>query len=379
MSRRALTVVQAVPRLESGGVERGTVEVVEALVSRGHRAVVASAGGPMVREVEAAGGEHVEMPVAAKSPATLLSVRKMRRLLRDVRADVLHARSRVPGWVCWLAWRGMSAAERPRFVTTVHGLHSVGWYSSVMMKGEVVVAVSEAARRYVLENYRVDASRVRVIHRGVDPDAFPHGFEPGAAWRAEWGRAFPGVRFGEGDRRVLTMIGRLTRLKGHHAFLDLVSRLAGEGIDVHGLIVGGEDPRRAAYARELRERVAREGLGERVTFTGHRGDIREIAAASDAVCALSSTPESFGRSALEALRLGTPVLGWDHGGVGEVLRAVWPEGAVPLGDVESLAARARGLLKGDRAVVPPTELFTKRAMLEAIVGLYEELAGGGAR
>jgi len=374
VSGRALTVVQAVPRLESGGVERGTVEVVEALAARGHRAVVASAGGPMVREVESAGGEHVEMPLAKKSPLTLLSVRRMRRLLRDVGADIVHARSRVPGWVTYLAWRGMGA-DRPRFVTTVHGLHSVGRYSSVVARGEVVVAVSEAARRYVLENYRVDESRVRVIHRGVDPEAFPHGFEPGDAWRAEWARAFPGVRFGEGERRVLTMIGRLTRLKGHHAFLDLVSRLDGEGIDVHGLIVGGEDPRRAGYARELRERVAREGLGERVTFTGRRGDIKEIAAASDAVCALSSTPESFGRSALEALRLGTPVLGWDHGGVGEVLRAVWPGGAVPLGDGEALAARARGLLSGDRVVVPPTELFTKRAMLDAIVGLYEELAG----
>jgi len=169
VSARRLTVVQALPRLESGGVERGTVEVVEELAQRGHRAIVVSAGGPMVEEITRAGGEHVTMGVAKKSPFTLARAHKLRRLLRETHADVLHARSRVPAWVCLFALRGMDDATRPRFVTTVHGLNSVSRYSEVMTRGDLVIAVSESAERHVTRNYpRLDPSRVRVIRRGVE-------------------------------------------------------------------------------------------------------------------------------------------------------------------------------------------------------------------
>ncbi len=125
--------------------------------------------------------------------------------------------------------------------------------------------------------------------------------------------------------------GRITRLKGHEEFLTLIGQLSQRGRNVHGLIVGGDDPRRAGYSDELRQRVQALGLSDRVTFTGHRSDIREIYAASRAVLSLSTQPESFGRSVLEALAIGTPVLGFDHGGVGEVLGELNPQGLVPWG------------------------------------------------
>ncbi len=366
---RPLTVVQILPRLDAGGVERGTLEVAEALAQRGHRAIVVSAGGGLVDELERLGGEHVTLPVAAKSPLTLRAVRPLRRVLRETHADILHARSRVPAWVAHLAWKKMPASTRPRFVTTVHGLHSVSGYSAIMTRGEAVVAVSRAAEQYIFENYpATPRERVRVIHRGVDPSEFPHGFRPSAEWTREWEGEFPHLA----GKRLIAIIGRLTRLKGHHEFLTLLARL--RDTDAHGVIVGGEDPRRLAYARELRERVEREGLSDRITFTGHRSDAREIAAISDLVVSLSSKPESFGRSVLEALRLGTPVLGWDHGGVGEVLGAVYPQGAVPLGDEDALAERAAAALVAPRQTVPPSEKFTKQEMLEKILAMYGELA-----
>ena len=372
MSARPLTVVQALPRLESGGVERGTVEVAGELMRLGHRAIVLSAGGPMVVEIERAGGEHVTMNVAKKSPLTLATARELRRLLRETHADVLHARSRVPAWVCLFALRGMKPDERPRFVTTVHGLNSVNRYSEIMTRGELVVAVSDAAKRHVTESYPLlDPARVRVIHRGVDPEEYPHGYTPSAQWLERWRNDFPQLA----GARLLTTIGRLTRLKGHHEFITLLGGLTEERADVRGLIVGGEDPRRLAYARELRARIEREGLSDRVILAGHRSDAREIASISRAVCCLSSTPESFGRTALEALRLGTPVLGWDHGGVGEILREVYPDGAVPLNDRDALARRASALIASEKQPVRPFDAFTKREMLEKIIALYEEVAG----
>jgi glycosyltransferase involved in cell wall biosynthesis len=174
---------------------------------------------------------------------------------------------------------------------------------------------------------------------------------------------------------MLAIIGRLTRLKGHHDFLTMMSRLRERSVDAAGAIVGGEDPRRRRYARELRERVARERLGDRVVLTGERRDVREIAAEARIVLALSTKPESFGRATLEALRLGTPVLGYDHGGVGEILSAVYPEGAVPLGDVGELTDRAAKLIAAPKRLAAPTGRFTKREMLERTLALYEELAG----
>ena len=163
-----LTVVQLLPALESGGVERGTLEVGKALVDSGHRSIVVSSGGRLVEQLVANGSVHVTMPLGKKSLFTLLQVGRLRRFLREEQVDILHARSRMPAWIGWLAWRGMPVAQRPHFVTTVHGLYSVNAYSRIMTRGERVIAVSDTARRYILDNYPdVDPRRVVTIHRGV--------------------------------------------------------------------------------------------------------------------------------------------------------------------------------------------------------------------
>jgi len=365
----ALTVLQVLPALEGGGVERGTLEVAAELARRGHRALVASAGGRLVPELEAAGGSHIHLDLGRKNLLTLRLVPRLRRLLQRESVDILHARSRLPAWIAWLAWRGLDPRTRPRLVTTVHGFYSVGRYSAVMTRGERIIAVSASIRRYILENYpAVDPARVRLIYRGVDPSAFPYGYRPSAAWVAQWRRSVPGLE----GRRVLTLPGRLTRLKGHHDFFDLIAALRERGLAVHGLVVGGEDPRRREYARELRRRVAAEGLSESVTFTGHRGDVREIYAVSDLVLSLSTRPESFGRTVLEALSMGIPVAGYAHGGVGEVLEQIYPEGAVALGDRSALVERAAALLQHP-APVPRSQPFTLGRMLDETLDLYQGL------
>lgn len=369
---RRLTVVQVLPALEAGGVERGTLEVARALVEAGHRSIVVSAGGRLARRLVEEGSEHVEWPVGRKSPWTLRLVPRLRRLLARERVDILHARSRMPAWVAWLAWRGMDPHARPRFVTTVHGFYSVSRYSAVMTRGERVIAVSKAVRRYVLDHYRVDPTRVTVIHRGVDPRFYPHGYRPPQRWLDAWYRDHPRLL----DRLVLTLPGRLTRLKGHEAFVELVRRLLLERRDVHGLVVGGHEPRHAAYARALERRVREAGLAGRITFLGHREDLREIMAVSNVVLSLSEKPESFGRTTLEALSLGVPAAGWDHGGVGEILERLYPDGRVPPGDLDALARRVAALLERPPPV-PAGHPFTLRAMLDRTLALYESLCGAG--
>lgn len=366
MSETKLTVLQLLPSLESGGVERGTLEVANELVRRGHHSLVISAGGRMVEALERAGSEHITWDIGAKSPLALRFVPRLRRLLAERKIDIVHARSRMPAWVAYLAWRGMDPATRPRFITTVHGLYSVNRYSAIMTRGERIIAVSNTARDYVLANYpQVDPSRIVVIPRGVDPQEFPYGYRPSAEWLAAWYALYPQLK----DKFVITLPGRLTRLKGHEDFIMLMARLKHEGLPVHGLIVGGEDPKRKAYARALRDRVAAEGLTETITFTGQRADMREIYAASNLVLSLSNKPESFGRTVLEALSLGVPVIGYNHGGVGEILGTVFPGGAVTSGDLAALAARI-GSWHQSPPTVPATHPYTLSNMLDTTLALY---------
>ncbi len=367
---RRLTVVQLLPALESGGVERSTLEIAQALVDAGHRAIVVSNGGRLVPRLEAMGAEHVMLDIGAKSLRTLATVRPLRALLRREGVDIVHARSRLPAWVGLFALRGLDAGRRPRFVTTVHGLNSPSRYSAVMTRGERVICVSETVRGYVLQHYpATDASTLRVIPRGIDAAAFPHRIHPDADARA-WAAAQHPVLEGHGP--LLLLPGRGTRLKGHADALALTARLRSDGLDARLWLPGARGAGREGYIEELEREAAALGIGGAVAFTPPTDAIARAYAASDLVLQLSRKPEAFGRTVVEALSVGRPVLGWAHGGVGELLAQLQPDGAAPPFDIDALHARARALLA--RPAQPPATIpQTLQAMQEATLAVYAEL------
>jgi len=367
---RRLTVVQMLPALDGGGVERGTIEIAAALVREGHRAIVISEGGRLVDELEALGAEHVTLPVGRKSLLTLRYIRTVRRLLRDERVDILHLRSRLPAWIGYLAWKTMNPATRPRLVTTVHGAYSPGRYSAVMTKGERVIAVSDSIVDYIRANYpTVDPERIVRIYRGVDPDHYYPDFRPDPAWVERFFQETPQAR----DRWLLTLPGRITQIKGQLDLVEIVAGLKARGVPVHALLVGGVHPRRQDYWHRVQAAIEESGLGEDITWLGPRGDLREILSISDVVLSLTSKPESFGRTVTEALSLGRPVLGYDHGGVSEQLRAIYPRGLVPPRDL----GRAIECLLHFRANGAPTvsknNPYTIGEMKNRTLGVYQEL------
>jgi glycosyltransferase involved in cell wall biosynthesis len=367
---RRLTVVQILPALESGGVERGTLEVGKYLVEHGHRSIVISAGGRLVEQLQREGSEHVAWDVGRKSLFTLLRyVWRLRRFLREERVDILHLRSRMPAWVAYLAWKGMEPKSRPQLVTTVHGPYSVNRYSAVMTKGERIIAISGMIVDYLHEHYpEVSDERIRRIPRGVDPTQYPHGYQPPAEWLKKWQAQYPQLA----GRNIITLPARITRWKGQTDFLEVIAELVRSGHNVHGLIVGETHPRKLEFLQELQNKCAKLGLDARITFTGHRSDLREIMAVSDAVLSLSREPEAFGRVTLEALSLGRPVIAYDHGGVSEQLAAMLPDGAIAVGDIRAVAEKLRVYLQ-----TPPqvsgNVLFTLDRMLTSTWGVYLEL------
>ncbi len=367
---RRLTVVQLLPALESGGVERSTLEIAEALVRAGHRAIVVSAGGRLVPALQSLGAEHITLPIGRKALSTLRHVRTLRALLQREGVDVLHARSRLPAWIGWFALRGMAASIRPRWVTTVHGLNSASRYSRIMASGERVICVSGTVRDYVLEHYpRTPADRLRVIARGIDTSAFARTSCPDSAAR-EWAMAQHPALSGAGP--LLLLPGRGTRLKGHGDAVDLLARLRADGIDARLWLPGAREAGRERYIAELEAHVAERGVAACIAFTPPTAHISRAYAASDLVLQLSHKPEAFGRTVIEALAVGRPVLGWAHGGVGELLRELQPEGAVAPFDADALHAAATRLL-AQPPRPPDTIPHTLRSMQDATLAVYDEL------
>jgi glycosyltransferase involved in cell wall biosynthesis len=365
---RRLVVVQLLPALENGGAERSALEVARALVAAGHRSVVISAGGRMVRQLEAEGSEHVTLDIGSKSLRSLTRIGTLRRTLAAIGPDIVHARSRMPAWLAWLAMRGMR--PKPAFVTTVHGLNSPGAWSGIMIRGDRVIAVSQSVRDFLLGHYpRVDAARLTVIPRGIDPEAFPYGYRTEAAWREAFFAAYPQLA----GAPLLTLPGRGTRLKGHADAIALIAGLRERGIDARLLLLGIVEHGREAYLREMQQLAEARGVSDIVVFSPPRSDVRDVFAVSDLVLQLSSKPESFGRTVIEALSLCRPVLGYAHGGVGELLAELYPAGRVPAGDVDRLIVRAAELL-GRAPPIAPLQRYHLSDMQAAVLALYEDLA-----
>ena len=366
---KRLTIVQILPALQGGGVERGTLEVAKELVAKGHRAIVISSGGVMVEELESYGAEHVTLMVQKKSLLSLRHVKKLRKTLLEINPDVIHTRSRLPAWLTYLAWRKMPVLNRPRWLSTIHGLYSINRYSKVMTRAEKIIVVSETAKQYVLDNYPdTNEQQIKLIYRGIDPEQFPLDYVPDVSWLEQWQKQFPQLI----SKKVLTLPGRITRLKGHGIFLQLIRNLLDAGGEVHGLIVGGVHSGKERYMQEVEAEIKKLNLVEHVTFTGNRSDIREVYAVSDLIFSLSNKPESFGRTVLEPLAMGRPVIAWNYGGVGEILTAMFPQGKVSKGDNESLFEVSKQQLKAPSKPLVENP-FLLQTMLDSILELYQEM------
>jgi glycosyltransferase involved in cell wall biosynthesis len=345
------------------------MEVAKALVNAGHESIVISAGGRMVEQLETAGSRHITWDLGRKSILTLRHIRPLRRWIKQEQPDIIHLRSRLPAWIAWLACNKLPEQLRPRLVSTVHGLYSVSKYSAVMCKPERVIAVSETVQGYIRDKYSdTDMDKVLLIPRGVDPDEFPRGYQASSAWLEDWYRQYPRLK----DKKVLTLPGRLSRSKGHQDFLYLLQSLRLRGHECHGLIVGDAGAGHHSYVNELRQMVKELGLAECVTFTGPRSDMREIYAVSDLVLSLSSKPESFGRTVVESLSIGTPVVGYGHGGVNEILQNLFSQGIVPVEDSAELSNRVESLLCQERITIKDNTYLLQN-MLDATINCYDDL------
>jgi glycosyltransferase involved in cell wall biosynthesis len=326
-----LTVVQCVPALDAGGVEQTTCDIAKALVGAGHRSIVISDGGRMKPQLIADGSEHIDLNIGKKSLLTLRHIGTLRSHFDHIKPDIVHARSRLPAWLCVRALRRMQTP--PHFVTSVHGLNSPGSYSGVMLRGEKIICVSETVKAHVLQHWpTTDLQRICVIEPGIDQQKFNIDIVPDQAWRAAFFERYPNAK----AEKILLLPGRGTRLKGHHHALELLARFRKTGTDVRLLCAGAVQQGREAYLQELKQLSEQLGVADVVIFTEPQPMMAQVYLLADVVLQVSEKPEAFGRTVAEALSMKRPVVGWALGGVGENLRRHYPTGLVPVLDMEAL-------------------------------------------
>lgn len=313
-NKNKITVLQVLPSLESGGVERGTVEMVKAMVKAGIRPIVASAGGVLVKQITSAGGEHIKLPLNEKNPIKIwANSKKLEKIIKESGVDIVHARSRAPAWSAYMACKNTGC----KFVTTFHGAYSSGsklkkLYNSVMIRSNKVIAVSEFIKNHILDTYQqAEADKITVVHRGVDINQFDID-------KLQKNRIIELDRKLQIDHNkpVIMMPGRITRWKGHEFLLDALSTIAKEK---YFCIFVGDDKNHAAYKKRLIEKIKRFGLTNNVRFISHVADMPAMYSMADIVVSSSIRPEAFGRVAIEAQAMERLVIATKHGGSEETI------------------------------------------------------------
>jgi glycosyltransferase involved in cell wall biosynthesis len=369
-------VLQVLPRLASGGVERGTIEISAALAAAGWGTYVASAGGKMTHELTRHDATHITMPLASKNPLVMHgNIARLAALIEEHDIDIVHARSRAPAWSAWAASRRTGR----HFVTTFHNAYGDAtrlrrWYNSVMGRGERVIAISYFVAEHAAAVYGIGADRLRVIQRGVDLARFDpqrvsaeRVIQLAKRWRLP------------DDRPIIMLPGRLTRWKGQ---LDLVAAIAALGSrDVLCLLVGSDEGR-PSFRRELERTIAARGLGEVFQLVDDCNDMPAALMLADVVVSASNRPEGFGRVIVEAQAMGRPVVATDHGGARETILSNETGWLVPPGDPQALAgAIAEALsLNGDerailaeRAIAHARDRFGIERMCNETLAVYQEI------
>ena len=369
-------ILQVLPALDGGGVERGTVEMTQAITRAGGGAVVASAGGRLVPAIEHAGGRHVTMPLNSKNPWRIWrNAARLATLIREAGIDIVHARSRAPAWSAWLAARRTGV----HFVTTYHAPYGEDFpgkrrYNAVMAKGEIVIAISHFIAGLIQARHAIPPERIRVIPRGVDPAIF----DPDRVSTDRKVKIAKVWRVPDGAPTVM-LPGRLTRWKGQTVLIEALALMQNRDACV---VLVGDDQGRHAFTAELVALAERLGVGQRVRLAGHCDDMAAALTLSDVVVNPSIAPEGFGRVVIEAQAMARLVIGTDHGGAAETIEHGVTGFRVPPGDARALARQIDDALRlpeearsaiGAAARASVSARYTTAGLQSATIDVYREV------
>ena len=384
---RPLTALVVAPTLHAGAADAGAIDLVRILQSNGHRAIVVSNGGRLEDEVAAAGAEFIRLDVADFNPVFILRAAfALARIVRERRCDLIHAHGRAAAWAGYLAARMTGV---PLLTTWYKGFREQNvfkrLYNSAMVRGERVIAVSDQIAELIVERHHISPERIAVVPASIDMARF----DPATisadrldTIRRSWGVA--------PDTKVILVVGRMLRRKGHHVAVKAVHRLKERGLKDFVCVFVGEDQGRTRYTGELWDLISGTGTTDVIRLAGEGDDMPAAYAAATVVVSAAVQPEGLQRAVLEAQAMARPVVVSDLAAGPEVVLA--PPAVtedrmtglrVPAGDEAALAAALIRLFSlsdaaragiGARGRVWVATQFDAPSIARATLGVYAEIA-----
>jgi glycosyltransferase involved in cell wall biosynthesis len=360
-----MRIVQVIPELNEGGVERGVVELNREFVKKGIESFVISAGGKLENQINLDGGNHIKFDVCSKNIFTAFSrVNALKKILKEINPDIIHVRSRVPAWLVYFVNKSLNI----KVVSTVHGFNSVGFYSSIMQKSDAVICVSNSIKEYIQKHYQTSENKITVIPRGIDLELFnPKNIDETFMENFK-------KEFNLKDKFIVSSVGRVTQLKDYETFIKAILLVKKEIPNIVGLIVGGVRSDKEDYLNSLKSLTKELNLEENIIFTGSQNKIEQIYALSDVVISSSKKPESFGRAVAEAICMNKPVIATNHGGVKDIIIENVNGFFFEVGDDKSLA---NNILKSKKLSFDGynyiSNNFSLENMLDKTIAVYKKV------
>ena len=356
-----MNILQILPELNVGGVETGTIDLAKYLVRYGHKAVVVSAGGELVKELESVGGIHYQLPVHKKSIFSILrSIPELVQIIKKENIEIVHARSRVPAWAAYLAARRTGVV----FITTCHGYYRKHPFSYVMGWAKRVIVLSNVIGRHMIDDFNCPHERIRLVPRSVDLEKFTY-LSPDEKRKEDFN---------------VGIIGRITPLKGHTYFIKAMAKAVKSIPNLKIWIIGDAPESKGTYKEELQILVKRLGLGNSTQFLGNQRDIPGILASLDLVVMATTTPEAFGRVIIEAQAAGVPVVATQVGGAADIIEDGRTGQLVPPADADSIAEatvkifqdKKLAALLAQAAFKKVKEKYNVERMVDSTLAIYTE-------
>jgi glycosyltransferase involved in cell wall biosynthesis len=371
------TILQVVPSLIAGGVERGTIDLTKHLINNGYRAIVISSGGPLVQNIIECGAEHIQLKVSSKNPFRIWrNISAIAKIIEDNDVKIVHARSRAPAWSSYYAAKRTNV----KFITTFHGIYNFSTklkkiYNSIMISGERIIAVSDFVKQHLVECYNADPSIIRVIHRGVDPEYF------NKAHLTETSRKkFIDKYHVPNNTPVILLPARMTNWKGHMVLLEAISKI--KDLSFY-CIIAGDLSKHPAFACRVNQKIIELKLQSKVQVFGPESDMMNLYGISDIVLSTSIEPEAFGRVVVEAQSMEKLVISTNIGGACETITDAVNGFHIIPNNPEDLANKLRhalSILGTEEAEkichnsrISSANNFSLQSMLSKTIDVYNEL------
>lgn len=370
-----MKVMRLLSSLKHDESERGIFHLGRALVKRGHTSIIISSADTeheLVKRLKRDGNIYHQLSLEKKSWLSLRQIWPLRQLIEKYQPDIIHLHSRTPAWILHWALKGAKVAKKPMLVATMYGFYPLNSYARALLNVDCLITVSDSVSDYLLKGLKEVKNPPRSIvriYRGVDTRNFPYRYNPSVYWIHRTFAEYPEL---EHKKWLLfpTIIGQEY---GQEWLIDILGNLSEDFPNLH-IIIMDDDSRREVVHEEFMQRINALELRDKFTFIGTKhNDMREWLAASNLVLGLANQPESIGINVLQAIHLGTPVVGWNKAAFNEILKPLYPQGLVKEDTAYALCKVIR--IQLENAMRPPiTDKFTMQQMIDETLEVYRSLS-----